>query len=122
MSFSGAEATGGSEEHRLHPVAMLLAALGVVRRWSGVAALPGVAALINGEFGLRVLLLVLLGVVLLGVLSAFWGVLSWRAAAYCPSGGAVPPQRGGLQKRTGAGRGGAGGRTWGGASALKKKN
>jgi putative membrane protein len=98
MSFSGAEATGGSEEHRLHPVAMLLAALGVVRRWSGVAALPGVAMLINGEFGLRVLLLVLLGVVLLGVLGAVWGVLSWRATTYRVSGGAFHLKRGVLQK------------------------
>ncbi|CAA9446313.1 MAG: hypothetical protein AVDCRST_MAG78-2910, partial [uncultured Rubrobacteraceae bacterium] len=32
---------------------MLLAALATVRRWFGLAAFPGVAALLNGEFGMR---------------------------------------------------------------------
>lgn len=62
-------------ERRLHPVEMLLAALSTVRRWLGLAAFPGIAALLNGEYGMRMLLLVLLGVVLVSVLSAVWGVL-----------------------------------------------
>ena len=77
---------------------MLLAALATVRRWFGLAAFPGVAALLNGEFGMRTLLLVLLGVALVGVLSAVWGVLSWRATTYRVSGGAFHFKQGVLQK------------------------
>ena len=85
-------------ERRLHPVGMLLAALAAVRRWFGLAAFPGVAALLNGEFGMRTLLLVLLGVALVAALSAVWGVLSWRATTYRVSGGAFHFKQGVLQK------------------------
>jgi hypothetical protein len=61
---------------------MLLTALGTGHCWFSVAALPGVAALFNGEYGMRVLAFVILGVVLLGALSAVWDVLSWRATTY----------------------------------------
>jgi len=84
-------------ERRLHPVGMLLAALATVRRWFGLAAFPGVAALLNGEFGMQTLLLVLLGVALIVVLSAVWGVLSWRATTYRVSGGAFHLKQGVLQ-------------------------
>src|SRR5215210_7990651 len=87
-----------TSERRLHPVGMLLAALATVRRWFGLAAFPGVAALVNGEFGMRTLLLVLLGVALIAVLSAVWGVLSWRATTYRVSGGAFHFKQGVLQK------------------------
>ncbi|MDX6382264.1 MAG: putative rane protein [Rubrobacteraceae bacterium] len=89
---------GAAEEHRLHPVGMLLAALSTVRRWIGAAALPGVVALLNGEFGVRILLLVLLGVALLAILSAVWGVLSWQATTYRVSGGAFHFKQGVLEK------------------------
>ena len=95
MSSSAAEDFG---ERRLHPVGMLLAALGTIRRWIGAAAFPGVAALINGQFGMRTLLLVLLIAVLISVFSAVWGVLSWRATTYWVSGGAFHLKRGVLQK------------------------
>lgn len=85
-------------ERRLHPVGMLLAALGVVRRWIGAAAFPGMAALFGGEFGMRTLLLVLLAAGLISVFSAVWGVLSWRATTYRVSGGALHFKRGVLQK------------------------
>ncbi len=85
-------------ERRLHPVGMLLAALATVRRWFGLAAFPGIAALLNGEFGMRTLLLVFLGVALIAVLSAVWGVLSWRATTYRVSGGAFHLKQGVLQK------------------------
>ena len=85
MSSSAAEGFG---ERRLHPVGMLLAALGTIRRWIGAAAFPGVAALINGQFGMRTLLLVLLIAVMIAVFSAVWRVLSWRATTYRVSGGA----------------------------------
>ncbi|QIN80270.1 PH domain-containing protein [Rubrobacter marinus] len=91
-------ALAGIEERRLHPVGMLLSAISTVRRWAGVAAFPGIAALVNGEFGMRTLLLVLLAFVVLAALSAVWGVLSWRATTYRISGGAFHLKRGVLQK------------------------
>ena len=95
MSSSAAEGFG---ERRLHPVGMLLAALGTIRRWIGAAAFPGVAALINGQFGMRTLLLVLLIAVMISVFSAVWGVLSWQATTYRVSGGAFHLKQGVLQK------------------------
>ncbi len=86
------------EERRLHPVGMLLSALTTVRRWAGLAAFPGIAALVNGEFGMRTLLLVGLAFVVLALVSAVWGVLSWRATTYRISGGAFHLKRGVLQK------------------------
>jgi putative membrane protein len=91
-------ATADTAERRLHPVGMLLEALATVRRWFGLAAFPGIAALLNGEFGMRTLLLILLGVVLIAVFSAVWGVLSWRATTYRVSGGAFHFKQGVLQK------------------------
>ena len=85
-------------ERRLHPVGMLLAALATVRRWAGISAFPGIAALVNGEFGMRTLFLVLLAFVVLALVSAVWGVLSWRATTYRISGGAFHLKRGVLQK------------------------
>src|ERR687890_1529543 len=87
-----------STERRLHPLGMLLEALATVRRWFGLAAFPGVAALVNGQFGMRTLLLILLGVILIAVFSAVWGVLSWRATTYLVSGGAFHFKQGVLQK------------------------
>src|SRR5215212_1335804 len=95
MNSSAAEDFG---ERRLHPVGMLLAALGTIRRWIGAASFPGIAALINGQFGMRTLILVLLIAVLICVFSAVWGALSWRATTYRVSGGAFHLKRGVLQK------------------------
>ena len=91
-------ATEGYGERRLHPVGMLLAALGTIRRWIGAAVFPGVVALINGQFGMRTLNLVLLIAVLVAIFSVVWGVLSWRATTYRVSGGAFHLKRGVLQK------------------------
>ena len=95
MNSSAAEDFG---ERRLHPVGMLLAALGTIRRWIGAASFPGIAALINGQFRMRTLILVLLIAVLICVFSAVWGALSWRATTYRVSGGAFHLKRGVLQK------------------------
>ena len=95
MNSSAAEDFG---ERRLHPVGMLLAALGTIRRWIGAASFPGIAALINGQFGMRTLILVLLIAVLICVFSVVWGALSWRATTYRVSGGAFHLKRGVLQK------------------------
>ena len=96
MSFSAASVV--LEERRLHPVGMLLSALTTVRRWAGLAAFPGIAALVNGEFGMSTLLLVGLAFLVLALVSAAWGVLSWRATTYRVSGGAFHLKRGVLQK------------------------
>ena len=98
MNCSGGTGSGGSVERRLHPVGMLLAALTTVRRWLGAAALPGVAALLGGEYGTRTLFLILAGLALLGALSAVWGVLSWRATTYRVAGGTFRFKQGVLQK------------------------
>src|SRR5829696_1264073 len=95
MNSSAAEDFG---ERRLHPVGMLLAALGTIRRWIGAASFPGIAALINGQFGMRTLILILLIAVLICVFSVVWGALSWRATTYRVSGGAFHLKRGVLQK------------------------
>jgi len=86
------------EEHRLHPAAMLIEALGTVRRWIGLSAFPGIAALVNGEFGMRTLLLIASLAALLVVLSAVWGVLQWRATLYRVEGGAFHLKRGVLAR------------------------
>src|ERR671920_229592 len=95
MNSSAVEDFG---ERRLHPVGMMLAALGTIRRWIGAAAFPGIAALINGQFGMRTLFLVLLIAALISAFSAVWGVLSWRATTYRVSGGAFHLKQGVLQK------------------------
>jgi putative membrane protein len=77
---------------------MLLATLGTIRRWIGAAALPGVASLLNGGFGMRVLMFVLLGVALVGISSAVWDILSWRATTYRVEGGVLHFKHGVLQK------------------------
>ena len=77
-----------SEVHRLHPAAMLIAAIKTIRRWIGAAAIPGVAALAGG--GWQMTTLILVGVFIIVTGSALWGFLSWRGTAYEVSGGAVP--------------------------------
>ena len=94
----GSSESASSAERRLHPAGMLVAALSTVRRWLGLAAVPGVAALFSGEFGMRTLLLVLVAAALLVAFSAVWGVLSWRATTYRVSGGAFHLKRGVLHK------------------------
>lgn len=85
-------------ERRLHPAGMLLAALGTIRSWLGVAAIPGIVTLANGNFGMRTLVLILLGVVAVVAFSAVWGVLSWRATTYRVEGGAFHFKQGVLSK------------------------
>jgi len=85
-------------ERRLHPAAMLLDALGSVRRWIGLSALPGITALLNGQFGMRTLLVIVALAVLLVLLSALYGFLSWRATTYRIEGGAFHLKRGVLAR------------------------
>src|SRR5918992_4998931 len=81
---------------RLHPVAMLIGAIKTIRRWIGVVAIPGVAAIAGG--GLRMQALVFLGIFVVVAGSALWGFLSWRATTYGVSGGAFVLRGGVLRK------------------------
>ena len=81
---------------RLHPVAMLIGAIKTIRRWIGVAAIPGVAAIAGG--GPRMQALIFLGVFVVVAGSALWGFLSWRATTYGVSGGAFVLRGGVLRK------------------------
>lgn len=85
-------------DRHLHPVGMLLDALGTIRQWIGIAAFPSLAALFGG--GLRPGTLVLIGffAVLLVVGAAVWGVLSWRATTYSVAGDTFTLRRGVVQK------------------------
>lgn len=85
-------------DQRLHPVGMLLDALGTVRQWIGLAAFPGLAALFSGGFGFGTVALLIFAATTLVVLAAVWGVLSWRATNYEVREGTFTLRRGVLQK------------------------
>ena len=86
------------ENRRLHPVGMLLGALGAIRRFIGAAVVPGVAVLVNQGVSTRVMFFLALGAVVLVIGSAIWGVLSWRATTYSVADGTFRLKRGVVQK------------------------
>src|SRR5918912_302391 len=71
-----------SSERHLHPVAMLIGAIGTLRRWISGLVFPGIVLLMSQGFSLRTVALFLLAVFLFAVLAALWGFLSWRATTY----------------------------------------
>ncbi len=83
---------------RLHPAAMLLEAIKMVRRGVSAIVIPGIAFLASQGFSTTTMALLLLGLVVVAVLAAVWGFLSWRATTYEVSGGAFRLRRGVLQK------------------------
>jgi putative membrane protein len=85
-------------DQRLHPVGMLLDALGTIRQWIGVAAFPGLAALFGGGFRPTTLVMIFFFAFVLVVFAAVWGVLSWRATTYEVRGGTFTLRRGVVQK------------------------
>src|SRR5215213_5548165 len=85
-----------SEVYRLHPAAMLIAAIKTVRRWIGAAAIPAIAAIAGGGWEMMTLIFTVVFVIVAG--SALWGYLSWRATTYEVSGGAFHLRHGVLQK------------------------
>ena len=85
-----------SEVYRLHPAAMLIAAIKTVRRWIGAAAIPAIAAIAGGGWEMMTLIFTVVFVIVAG--SALWGFLSWRATTYEVSGGAFHLRHGVLQK------------------------
>lgn len=85
-------------EQRLHPAAMAVSALGELRRWAGIGAFPGLAALLGSGLSLWTLMLVVLGTGVAAAGSAIWGFLSWRATSYSVRGGTFHMRSGVIQK------------------------
>ncbi len=87
-----------SEERRLHPAAMLVGAIGTLRRWVSAFVVPGAALLFSQGFSPWTLALIALGALAVAALAALWGFLSWRATTYGVVGGAFRLRTGVLQK------------------------
>src|SRR5215213_8314611 len=87
-----------SSERHLHPVAMLIGAIGTLRRWISGLVLPGVVLLMSQGFSLRTVVLFLVAVIVAGSLAALWGFLSWRATTYAVTGNSFRLRHGVLQK------------------------
>jgi putative membrane protein len=87
-----------SSEKHLHPVAMLIGAIGTLRRWIGGLVFPGIVLLMSQGFSLRTVALFLLAVLVFGVLAALWGFLSWRATTYAVTGNSFRLKQGVFQK------------------------
>lgn len=87
-----------SSERRLHPVAMLIGAVGMLRRWIGGLVFPGVALLVSQGFSLRTVVLFVLGIIVVAVLAALWGFLSWRATTYTVTSSSFRLRQGVVQK------------------------
>jgi putative membrane protein len=85
-------------EERLHPVAMLIGAVKAIRRWISGLVLPGIAVLISQGFSLRTMALLVLGILVVAVLAALWGFLSWRATTYVVTGNSFRLRQGVIQK------------------------
>src|ERR671920_1571631 len=87
-----------SSERHLHPVAMLIGAIGTLRRWISGLILPGIVLLMSQGFSLRTVVLFLVGVLVAGALAALWGFLSWRATTYAVTGNSFRLRQGVFQK------------------------
>jgi putative membrane protein len=87
-----------NSEKRLHPVAMLIGAINTIRRWISGLIFPGIALLVSQGFSLRTVTLFLLGILLVAVLAALWGFLSWRATTYAVTDNSFRLRQGVIQK------------------------
>jgi putative membrane protein len=87
-----------SELRHLHPAAMLIDAIKTVRRSLSAFVIPGIAFLMSRGFDAGTIALVLLGALVVAVLAAFWGFLSWRATIYEVAGGVFRLRWGVVQK------------------------
>jgi putative membrane protein len=87
-----------SSERHLHPVAMLIGAIGTLRRWISGLIFPGIVLLMSQGFSLRTVALFLIGVLVVAALAALWGFLSWRATTYAVTGNSFRLKQGVLQK------------------------
>jgi putative membrane protein len=87
-----------SEPRHLHPAAMLIDAVRTIRRSLSAFVIPGVVFLMSRGFDVGTIALVLFGALVVAVLAAFWGFLSWRATTYEVAGGVFRLRRGVVQK------------------------
>jgi putative membrane protein len=87
-----------SEPRHLHPAAMLIDAIRTIRRSLSAFVIPGIAFLASQGLSVRTIVWILLGALVVTVLAAIWGFLSWRATTYQVTGGAFRLRRGVLQK------------------------
>jgi putative membrane protein len=87
-----------SEPRHLHPAAMIIAAIRTIRRSLSAFVIPGIAFLMSRGLDPGTIALVLLGALVVAVLAAFWGFLSWRATTYEVAGGAFRLRQGIVQK------------------------
>jgi putative membrane protein len=87
-----------SSERHLHPVAMLVGAIKTLRRWVSGLVLPGIVLLMSRGFSLWTVTLFLFGLLVLALLAALWGFLSWRATTYAVTGNSFRLRQGVLQK------------------------
>ena len=86
------------ELSRLHPAAMLIGALGTIRRSISATILPGIIFLFSQGLSPWTLALILLGLLVVAALAAVWGFLSWRATTYGVVGGSFRLRQGVVQK------------------------
>jgi putative membrane protein len=83
---------------RLHPAAMLIAALGTIRRSISATVIPGVVFLFSQGLSPWTIALILAALAVVAVLAAVWGFLSWRATTYAVFGGSFRLRQGVVQK------------------------
>jgi putative membrane protein len=83
---------------RLHPAAMVIGALGTIRRSVSATIIPGAVFLFSQGFSPWTITAVLAGLAILAVLAAVWGFLSWRATTYGVVGGSFRLRQGVFQK------------------------
>ncbi|CAA9418911.1 MAG: hypothetical protein AVDCRST_MAG03-2414 [uncultured Rubrobacteraceae bacterium] len=83
---------------RLHPAAMVIGALGTIRRSISATVIPGLVFLFSQGLSPWTIALVLAGLAVLAALAAVWGFLSWRATSYGVVGGSFRLRQGVFQK------------------------
>ena len=77
---------------------MLIGAIKTTRRWISALVFPGIAFLVSQGFSLWTMTLFLFGLIVVAVLAALWGFLSWRATTYTVTGNAFRLRQGVFQK------------------------
>src|SRR5215211_5060359 len=87
-----------SSEKHLHPVAMIVGAIKTLRRWVSGLVLPGIVLLMSRGFSLWTETLFFFGLLVVDLLAAQWGLLSWRATTYAGTGNSFRLRQGVLQK------------------------
>ena len=77
---------------------MLVGAISTLRSWISGLVIPGVFLLVSQGFSLWTVTLFLLGIIVVAVLAALWGFLSWRATTYAVTGNSFRLRQGVFQK------------------------